>query len=59
MAKMDQWTLRRLRMVIWKRWQKVRTWCSWAQEIGSQTKERYEIGRTQEKATDDLPVAIF
>ncbi|MED4203829.1 hypothetical protein [Neobacillus mesonae] len=56
---MDQWTLRRLRMVIWKRWQKVRTWCSWAQEIGSQTKERYEIGRTQEKATDDLPVAIF
>src|SRR5213080_4183145 len=47
MAKMDQWTRRRMRMVTWKRWKKIRTRYYWLRKLGASERKAWEWANTR------------
>lgn len=47
MTEMDQWTRRRLRMVTWKRWKKVRTRFYWLKKLGTNKRKAWEWANTR------------
>lgn len=47
MEKMDQWTRRRMRMVTWKQWKKVRTRYKWLQKLGVNKEKAWEWANTR------------
>lgn len=47
MEKMDQWTRRRMRMVTWKRWKKIRTRYSWLKKLGVEEQQAWKWANTR------------
>ena len=47
MRTMDEWTRRRIRMVTWKRWKKVRTRYKWLQKLGINKGKAWEWANTR------------
>lgn len=47
MAKMDQWTRRRMRMVTWKRWKRIRTRFYWLKKLGVNERKAWEWANTR------------
>lgn len=47
MVKMDQWTRRRMRMVTWKRWKKIRTRYYWLRKLGINERKAWEWANTR------------
>lgn len=47
MERMDQWTRRRMRMVTWKRWKKVRTRYNWLRKLGTNKGKAWEWANTR------------
>lgn len=41
-TEMDQWTRRRMRMVTWKRWKKIRTRYYWLRKLGASERKAWE-----------------
>jgi hypothetical protein len=47
MTTMDQWTRRRIRMVTWKRWKKIRTRFYWLKKLGVNERKAWEWANTR------------
>lgn len=47
MKRMDEWTRRRMRMVTWKRWKRVRTRYKWLQKLGINKWKAWEWANTR------------
>lgn len=47
MRKMDQWTRRRMRMVTWKSWKRVRTRFYWLKKLGANKSKAWEWANTR------------
>lgn len=47
MGRMDQWTRRRIRMVTWKRWKRVRTRFYWLNKLGADKRKAWEWANTR------------
>jgi len=58
MQSIDEWLRRRIRMITWKRWKKVRTKFENLRKLGV-AKEKGMEWLTQEKATGTQPIAGF
>lgn len=46
-TEMDQWTRRRIRMVTWKRWKKIRTRFYWLKKLGTNKRKAWEWANTR------------
>jgi RNA-directed DNA polymerase len=47
MSEMDKWTRRRMRMVTWKRWKRVRTRFYWLKKLGVSKRKAWEWANTR------------
>ncbi|WP_368014059.1 group II intron maturase-specific domain-containing protein [Heyndrickxia coagulans] len=46
-TRLDQWTRRRMRMVTWKRWKRVRTRFYWLKKLGINKRKAWEWANTR------------
>lgn len=58
MQSIDEWLRRRIRMITWKRWKKVKTKFENLQKLGVAKEKAWEWANTR-KATGTQPIAGF